>query len=160
MGVSMLGMYFRRVRVRLVAGILTSGVRMTSRRSRARRRKVLLNEATRTPGSCQVRSKTQSPCLHQAVVEIRGIPFCEACAREQEAYFAIGELTQEEKAQGFGSKPLAEALERMPTARMCLHSSPLMASNFRETPERELRLNGVLRSSRPALLGHARVCGR
>ena len=62
---------------------------------------------------CQVRSRTQSPCLHQAVVEIRGIPFCEACAREQEAYFAIGELTQEEKAQGFGSKPLAEALERM-----------------------------------------------
>jgi hypothetical protein len=45
-------------------------------------------------------------------VEIRGIPFCESCAREQEAYFAIGELTQEE-AQGFGSKPLAEALERM-----------------------------------------------
>ena len=46
------------------------------------------------------------------MVEIRGIPFCEACAREQKAYFAIGELTQEE-AQGFGSKPLAEALERM-----------------------------------------------
>jgi hypothetical protein len=45
-------------------------------------------------------------------VEIQGIPFCEACAREQEAYFAIGELTQEE-AQGFRSKPLAEALERM-----------------------------------------------
>jgi len=43
---------------------------------------------------CQVRSKTESPCLHLAVVEIRGIPFCEACAREQEAYFAIGELTQ------------------------------------------------------------------
>jgi hypothetical protein len=42
-----------------------------------------------------------------------GIPFCEACAREQEAYFAIGELTQEEKAQGFRGKPLAEALERM-----------------------------------------------
>ena len=64
------------------------------------------------PGSCQVRSKTDSPCLHQAVVEIQGIPFCEACAREQEAYFAIGELTQE-GAQGFRSKPLAEALERM-----------------------------------------------
>ena len=64
------------------------------------------------PGSCQVRSKAQSPCLHRAVVEILGIPFCEPCAREQEAYFAIGELTQE-KAQGFGSKPLAEALERM-----------------------------------------------
>jgi hypothetical protein len=72
-----------------------------------------LTQAMMQPGSCQVRSKTQSPCLHQAVVEIRGVPFCEACSRrEQEAYFAIGELTQE-GAQGFGSKPLAEALERM-----------------------------------------------
>ena len=52
-------------------------------------------QATSKPGPCQVRSRTQSPCLHRAVVEIRGIPFCEACAREQEAYFAIGELTQE-----------------------------------------------------------------
>jgi hypothetical protein len=108
----MLEISCRKVRTRSVAGVITSGVRMTSRRSRARRRKVLLNEATRTPGSCQVRSKTESPCLHRATVEIRGIPFCESCAREQEAYFAIGELTQEE-AQGFGSKPLAEALERM-----------------------------------------------
>jgi hypothetical protein len=48
-------------------------------------------------GPCQVRSRTQSPCLDQAVVEILGIPFCEAFAREQEVYFAIGELTQEEK---------------------------------------------------------------
>ena len=77
-----------------------------------------MTHATRTPGSCQVRSKTQSPCLHQAVMEIRGIPFCEACAREQEAYFAIGELTQEE-AQDFHSKPLAEALERMRRERAC-----------------------------------------
>jgi hypothetical protein len=45
-------------------------------------------------------------------VEIRGIPFCEACACEQEAYFAIGRLTQE-GAQGFRSKPLAKALGRM-----------------------------------------------
>jgi hypothetical protein len=29
---------------------------------------------------------------HQAVMEIWGIPFCEACAREQEAYFDIGKL--------------------------------------------------------------------
>jgi predicted Fe-S protein YdhL (DUF1289 family) len=71
-----------------------------------------LTQATRMPGSCQVRSKTETPCLHRAAVEIRGIPFCESCAREQEAYFAIGELTQEE-AQGFGSKPLAKALGRM-----------------------------------------------
>ena len=61
---------------------------------------------------CQVRSKTVGPCPHRAVVEIRGIAFCGSCAREQEAYFAIGELTQEE-AQDFRRKPLAEALERM-----------------------------------------------
>ena len=64
------------------------------------------------PVQCQVRSKTEIPCPHRAVVEIRGIAFCGPCAREQEAYFAIGELTQEET-QGPRSKPLAEALERM-----------------------------------------------
>jgi hypothetical protein len=58
---------------------------------------------------CQVRSKTESPCLHRAVVEIQGIPFCEACAREQEAYFAIGELTWEET-QGLRSEPLGKTL--------------------------------------------------
>ena len=61
---------------------------------------------------CQVRSNTQSPCLHRAVVEIWGIPFCEACAREQEAYFAIGELTREET-QGLRSEPLGETLDRL-----------------------------------------------
>ena len=34
--------------------------------------------------------------------------FCGPCAREQEAYFAIGELTQEK--QGLRSEALAEAL--------------------------------------------------
>ncbi len=62
-------------------------------------------QAIMKAGPCQVRSKTESPCLHQAVVQILGIPFCEACAREQERYFAIGELTQEES-QGLRSKPL------------------------------------------------------
>jgi hypothetical protein len=61
---------------------------------------------------CQVRSKTESPCPHRAVVEIRGIAFCGPCARQQEAYFAIGELTQGETRSG-RSKALAEALERM-----------------------------------------------
>jgi hypothetical protein len=70
-----------------------------------------LTEAT-MPVLCQVRSKTESPCPRRAVVKIRGIAFCGSCAREQEAYFAIGELTQEQT-QGLRSKPLAEALERM-----------------------------------------------
>ena len=70
-----------------------------------------MREATRKLGECQVRSKTESPCLKPAVVQIRGIPFCESCAREQEAYFAIGELTRGK--HSLRSKPLAEVLERM-----------------------------------------------
>jgi len=62
------------------------------------------------PGPCQVRSRTQSPCLNQAVVEILGIPFCEACAREQEAYFAIGELTQREQKRDLRIEPLRRTL--------------------------------------------------
>ena len=73
--------------------------------------KVLLTQATRKPDLCQVRSKTESPCLHRAVVEIRGIPFCEACAREQEAYFAIGELTQGPQAPS--SETLGKTLGEM-----------------------------------------------
>jgi hypothetical protein len=55
------------------------------------------------------------------VVEIRSIPFCEACAREQEVYFAIGELTQEETrdlrgqplSKSLGSKSLGKTLGEM-----------------------------------------------
>jgi hypothetical protein len=62
--------------------------------------------------ACQVRSRTQNPCPRPAVVEILGVAFCGACAREQEAYFAIGELTQEQT-HDLRSKSLAEALKRM-----------------------------------------------
>ena len=57
----------------------------------------LLAETTTKLGMCQVRSNTDNPCLRPAAMEIWGIPFCERCAREQEAYFAIGKLTQEEE---------------------------------------------------------------
>ena len=60
--------------------------------------------------SCEIRSRTESPCHHRAVLEMRGVAFCEPCAREQEAYFAIGELTQDET-RGSGSKLLIEALK-------------------------------------------------
>ena len=70
-----------------------------------------MTEATMSLVPCQVRSETNSPCPYRAVVEIWGVALCEACAREQEAYFAIGELTQE--AEGLRSKQLAEALESM-----------------------------------------------
>ena len=79
------------------------------------RRKVLLTEATtKQRYACQVRSKTDYPCPYQAVVEIRGIPFCAACATRQDAYFAIGELTQE--AHGFRYGPLVGALESIAAA--------------------------------------------
>ena len=70
-----------------------------------------MNEV-KIPVLCQVRSKTESACPRPAVVEILGVAFCGPCAREQEAYFAIGELTQEET-QGLRSKSLVEVLKRM-----------------------------------------------
>ena len=54
---------------------------------------LLKTEATKKLGQCQVGSRTDSPCPRQAVVKFRGVPFCERCAREQEAYFAIGEMS-------------------------------------------------------------------
>ena len=71
-----------------------------------------MSEAMTKLGPCQVRSRTESPCPRRAEVEILGVAFCGACARQQEAYFAIGELTQED-ARDLRSKSLAEALERM-----------------------------------------------
>ncbi len=73
---------------------------------------LLKPEATKL-GLCQVGSETDCPCPRQAVIEIRGVPFCEQCAREQESYFAIGELTQEEEAHSLRNEPLVETLGRM-----------------------------------------------
>jgi hypothetical protein len=70
-----------------------------------------LTEAMTKSGPCQVRSKTESPCPRSAEVEILGVAFCGPCAREQESYFAIGELTHED-GRDLRSKPLAEVLER------------------------------------------------
>ena len=71
-----------------------------------------MTEAATKPGSCQVRSRTENPCPRRAEAEIQGVAFCGPCAREQEAYFTIGELTQEETDGPYG-RALAEALKRM-----------------------------------------------
>jgi hypothetical protein len=76
------------------------------------RKEIYLTEVKLTV-ACEVRSKTGSPCHRRADVEIGGVAFCEPCAREQEAYFAIGELTQEDETQGSGSKLLVDALKRL-----------------------------------------------
>ena len=77
-------------------------------------------EAVIGSGTCQVRGGTDDPCLGPAAVEIFGVPFCERCAREQEAYFAIGELTRDRDpderewwAVGPGDGSLVEALGRL-----------------------------------------------
>jgi hypothetical protein len=70
-----------------------------------------LPEAMTKPGPCQVRIETENPCPRSAEVETLGVAFCGPCAREQEAYFAIGELTHEE-ARDLHSGPLTEVLER------------------------------------------------
>ena len=63
------------------------------------------------PAACQMRSKTENPCPHRAVVEIRDVAFCGPCAREQEAYFAIGELVAR------GGRRMALAAGRWPRRR-------------------------------------------
>ena len=56
-----------------------------------------------------MRSGTDDPCLRPAVAKVRGVPFCERCAREQEAFFAIGELT-EDLESCLREEPLADLL--------------------------------------------------
>ena len=76
-----------------------------------------MTEAKTKQVPCQVRINTESPCPRRAEVEILGVAFCEPCAHQQKAYFAIGELTQEE-AKGLRGMSLAETLERMQRGRM------------------------------------------
>ena len=61
--------------------------------------------------TCQLRSGTDNPCGRPASVQIRGVLFCEPCAREQEAYFAIGELT--EGSRRFDERALIGKLDQM-----------------------------------------------
>jgi hypothetical protein len=46
------------------------------------------------------------------------VDFCGPCAREQEAYFAIGELVARKEAPGPRGTPLAQALERVRRERL------------------------------------------
>ena len=66
-------------------------------------------------------------------MEIRGIPFCEACAREQEAYFAIGELTQEQK-RDLRSEPLSKSLGEMLSGMRSQRTDDLAAARRLDLP--------------------------
>jgi hypothetical protein len=76
-----------------------------------RKEGLLIKTTSEQEQQCKVRSGTDIPCLRPAMVKVKGIPFCEPCAREQEAYFAIGELT--EVREGLREEPLVELLNRM-----------------------------------------------
>jgi hypothetical protein len=62
---------------------------------------------------CRVRSGTDDPCLRPAAVEFSGVPFCEPCAREQEAYFAIGDITEASSQRLDDEESLVDMLEWM-----------------------------------------------
>jgi hypothetical protein len=70
------------------------------------------NLSTKETGSCQVRSGTDYPCPRPAAVKIGGVLFCETCVREQEAYFAVGELTEEPRSS-YDDERLVGLLDRM-----------------------------------------------
>ena len=78
-------------------------------------------------------------------MEIRGVGFCGPCAREQEAYFAIGELTQDER-QGLRSKPLAEALERMRGERASSTEGGAAGNHYRRSGVEETEPLALTRS--------------
>lgn len=98
-------------------------------------------EATTRPDACQARGGTDDPCLGFAVVKTFGVAFCESCARDQEAYFAIGELTRsrepdderERWANDPDDKSLVEALGRVRRgfARKVVGSGALSGSSRR-----------------------------
>ena len=71
-----------------------------------------------------------------------GVAFCGPCARRQEAYFAIGELTQEDT-EGLRGGALAEALKMMRRER----------AGVRETMAAELH-RGIACARDPATIAH------
>ena len=62
-----------------------------------------------------MRSGTYNPCGYPASVKNRGVPLCELCAREQEAYFTIGERT--EVYRRFNERALIGKLDQMQRIR-------------------------------------------
>jgi hypothetical protein len=88
----------------------------------------LSTEVTKAPRSCLVRSGTNDPCRRPSAVKIGGVLFCEPCAREQEAYFAVGELTEDPRSP-HDDERLAGLLGRMrrtePERRMIRPTNPM-----------------------------------
>jgi len=69
-------------------------------------------------GPCQVRIETDNPCPRPATAKFRDVPFCERCVREQEAYFAIGNLTQAQATEAAREQPGLRGLSNEPLVRI------------------------------------------
>ena len=78
----------------------------------SREKENLSTKVTEAPEPCQVRSGTDNPCRCPASVRIEDVSFCKPCAREQEAYFAVGELTEEPRSP-HDDERLVGLLDRM-----------------------------------------------
>ena len=80
----------------------------------AERGDILSKVVTNKLETCQVRSGTDRPCDRPAAVRLQGIPFCEPCAHEQQAYFAIGGLTESvEEAGGEDTAMVADLMKKI-----------------------------------------------
>jgi hypothetical protein len=77
------------------------------------RKYFLIKTTNNQEQQCKVHSGTDNPCLRPAVVKVRGVPFCEPCAREQEVYFAIGEITESSSQRRDDEESPVDMLESM-----------------------------------------------
>src|SRR4028118_880377 len=80
--------------MRIVGGSRRCGPAGAPETQRHGRKEPTLIGETTQPRVCQVRSQTEVPCGRPATTTVLGVLLCERCAREQEGYFAVGELTQ------------------------------------------------------------------
>jgi hypothetical protein len=71
-------------------------------------------EATTQSGVCQVRSQTDLPCGRPAAATVLRVLLCQRCAREQEGYFAVDELTRVPR----GREPRGAAATRAAWTRL------------------------------------------
>src|SRR4028118_2427760 len=80
--------------MRIVGGSRRCGPAGATETQRHGRKEPTLSGETTQPRVCQVRSQTEIPCGRPATTTVLGVLLCERCAREQEGYFAVGELPQ------------------------------------------------------------------
>lgn len=95
-------------------------------------------------GPCQVRIETDNPCPYPASTEIGDVPFCERCAREQAAYFAIGDLTQARETEVAREQSGLRCLSAEPLAGMPDRARWKLVRRIIKAAKRDGRSSGAL----------------